>query len=254
LRYRSAARFSRDNSFNTVYAGGYIPVSRKEVPGFSFDIFNWHGFSFYNNQILIRGTTSLAFDETVVVGYATTQKEMSVAENDMAAGAVEEVMTVGDAAAAPPPPAPEVESLPQVRRNFSETAFFYPQLRTNEKGETQIAFTVPESNTRWRFRLLAHDRELSSGSAEAFTLSQKELMVTPSMPRFLREGDHATISSKISNLSDSLLKGEVRLQLFNPLTEELISDIRIDDAVMPFTLAAGTSTEVAWSFALPTGI
>ena len=65
LRYRSAARFSRDNSFNTVYAGGYIPVSRKEVPGFRFDRFNWHGFSFYNNQILIRGTKSLAFDETV---------------------------------------------------------------------------------------------------------------------------------------------------------------------------------------------
>lgn len=254
LRYRSAARFSRDNSFNTVYAGGYIPVSRKEVPGFRFDRFNWHGFSFYNNQILIRGTKSLAFDETVVVGYATTQKEMSVAENDMVAGAVEEVMTVGDAAAAPPPPTPEVESLPQVRRNFSETAFFYPQLRTNEKGETQIAFTVPESNTRWRFRLLAHDRELSSGSAEAFTISQKELMVTPNMPRFLREGDHATISSKISNLSDSLLMGEVTMQLFNPLTEELISEIRIDDAVMPFTLAAGASTEVAWRFALPTGI
>ena len=154
----------------------------------------------------------------------------------MVAGAVEEVMTVGDAAAAPPPPTPEVESLPQVRRNFSETAFFYPQLRTNEKGETQIAFTVPESNTRWRFRLLAHDRELSSGSAEAFTISQKELMVTPNMPRFLREGDQATISSKISNLSDSLLKGEVTMQLFNPLTEELISEIRIDDAVMPFTL------------------
>lgn len=254
LRYRSAARFSRDNSFNKVNARGYIPVPWKVLPGFRFDRFNWHGFSFYNNQILIRGTKSLAFDETVVVGYATTQKEMSVAENDMVAGAVEEVMTVGDAATAPPPPTPEVESLPQVRRNFSETAFFYPQLRTNEKGETQIAFTVPESNTRWRFRLLAHDRELSSGSAEAFTISQKELMVTPNMPRFLREGDHATISSKISNLSDSLLMGEVTMQLFNPLTEELISEIRIDDAVMHFTLAAGASTDVAWSFALPTGI
>ena len=253
LRYRSAARFSRDNSFNRVNASGYIPVPWKELPGFRFDRFNWQGFSFYSNQILIRGSSSLAFDESVVVAYGTTRKQMAVSENDMAAGAVEEVMTVGEGTA-PPPPAPEVESVPQVRRNFSETAFFYPQLRTNGKGETQIAFTVPESNTRWRFRLLAHNRELHSGSAEAFTISQKELMVTPNMPRFLREGDQATISSKISNLSDSLLKGEVRLQLFNPLTEELISDIRIDDAVMPFTLAAGTSTEVAWSFVLPTGI
>ena len=39
----------------------------------------------------------------------------------------------------------------QIRENFAETAFFYPQLRTNEKGEVSISFVLPESLTRWKF-------------------------------------------------------------------------------------------------------
>src|SRR5690606_30332873 len=77
------------------------------------------------------------------------------------------------------------EQVPQIRKNFDETAFFFPQLRTNAKGETIIAFAVPESNTKWHFRLLAHDKNMNSATAEAFSVSQKKLMVTPNMPRFL---------------------------------------------------------------------
>ncbi len=90
-----------------------------------------------------------------------------------------------DSARRSPPYAPQsppimaedtsMDVVPQIRRNFNETAFFYPQLRTNDKGETQIAFTVPGSNTRWRFRVLAHDKKLNSGKAEAYTVSQKSL-------------------------------------------------------------------------------
>jgi uncharacterized protein YfaS (alpha-2-macroglobulin family) len=178
---------------------------------------------------------------------------MKVAGIELAEEAKEEVMA-GESNVAPPSPAAKSESDLQVRRHFNETAFFYPQLRTNEKGEVQIAFSVPESNTRWRFRLLAHDRQLRSGSSEAFTVSQKELMVTPNMPRFFREGDSASISTKISNLSDSLLNGRVRLELFDPLTEEVIPEITLVDAVKPFTLATGASTDASWAFIVPSGI
>jgi uncharacterized protein YfaS (alpha-2-macroglobulin family) len=178
---------------------------------------------------------------------------MKVAGSELAEEAKEEVMA-GESNVAPPSPAAKSESDLQVRRHFNETAFFYPQLRTNEKGEVQIAFSVPESNTRWRFRLLAHDRQLRSGSSEAFTVSQKELMVTPNMPRFFREGDSASISTKISNLSDSLLNGRVRLELFDPLTEEVIPEITLVDAVKPFTLATGASTDASWAFIVPSGI
>lgn len=99
----------------------------------------------------------------------------------------------------------------QIRSNFNETAFFYPQLRTDKNGETIISFTVPESNTTWRFRALAYDQNLNTGSLEAIAISRKELMVTPNMPRFIRQGDKASISTKISNLSDKTVSGKVRL-------------------------------------------
>src|SRR5690606_36349821 len=117
-----------------------------------------------------------------------------------------------------------------------ETAFFLPELKTNGKGETQIAFTVPESNTRWRFRLLAHDKNLRNGKAEAFTVSQKELMVTPNIPRFLRHGDRTTIVTKISNLSDSTISGKVHLEFFDPITEEVVDHIPLSDQVKAFSL------------------
>ena len=77
-----------------------------------------------------------------------------------------------------------------------------------------IAFTVPESNTRWHFRLLAHDKDMNSATKEAFSVSQKKLMVTPNMPRFLREGDRTSISTKISNLSDEALDASVSITFF----------------------------------------
>ena len=61
----------------------------------------------------------------------------------------------------------------QIRENFAETAFFYPQLRTNEKGEVSISFVLPESLTRWTFMGLAHTRNVDYGKIEAaiFALS-----------------------------------------------------------------------------------
>ncbi|NCB27752.1 MAG: hypothetical protein EOM62_20215, partial [Bacteroidia bacterium] len=148
----------------------------------------------------------------------------------------------------------DTEALPTIRRNFAETAFFYPHLKTNEKGETQIAFTVPESNTRWRFRVLAHDKKLHTGQAEAFTVSQKELMVTPNMPRFLRHGDKTSISTKISNLSDDTQNGKVMLEFFNPTTDEVIDNISLPNGVKEFSLPKGASTDASWIFEVPSGI
>ncbi|MFA6839108.1 MAG: alpha-2-macroglobulin family protein, partial [Dysgonamonadaceae bacterium] len=144
--------------------------------------------------------------------------------------------------------------LPQIRGNFNETAFFFPQLRTNKQGETQIAFTVPESNTKWRFRVLAHDKDLNTGKAEAFTVSQKELMVTPNIPRFLRHGDRTSISTKISNLSEAALSGKVKLEFFDPVSEQLIENIVIENQNQEFSLDKDASSNAAWSFDVPKNI
>ncbi|MBF6597212.1 MAG: hypothetical protein ITF98_03200 [Fermentimonas sp.] len=252
-RYISMRMLTIDLSFNKENANAYYPISFKEVTSFEYDRFNWFGFSFYSGQgIMIRGTRSLdASADNIVVGYAQLNKAEVATESSMA-----------------PPPAPSNAKLdnqvdsqagsqtqaPQIRRNFNETAFFYPQLRTNDKGETQIVFDVPENNTRWRFRVLAHDKKLNYATAEAFTVSQKKLMITPNMPRFLRQGDRVSISTKISNLSDSVQQGKVRMEFFNPVTDEIIDNILLDNIEQSFTLNPAASTDANWMFDVPDNI
>jgi len=59
----------------------------------------------------------------------------------------------------------------QIRKNFNETVFFFPDLRTNENGDIEFSFTMPEALTKWKFQALTHTKELAFGysSKEIFT-------------------------------------------------------------------------------------
>ena len=50
--------------------------------------------------------------------------------------------------------------MPALRENFSETAFFYPNLCTDSLGNVSISFTVPDALTQWRFLGFAHTQEV----------------------------------------------------------------------------------------------
>jgi hypothetical protein len=253
--YFSRMTLSGDQSFRKGPATGNIPVPRKDITSFEFDSFNWFGYSlFYSGRIVLR--SAVAGAKTLSYSMPVMKKEdMNDAEFMVRGVLAEEDINIAPAPQSPPPSVPGQENeVPQVRRNFNETAFFFPHLRTNEKGEVQVAFTTPESNTRWRFRVLAHDKQMNTGKAEAFTVSQKELMVTPNMPRFLRHGDRTAVSAKISNLSDGAVSGSVRLEFFDPVTEESVDTISFEDREQPFALQQGASSDAWWTFDVPAGI
>ena len=108
-----------------------------------------------------------------------------------------------------------------VRTNFAETAFFYPQLRTNKKGEVSIEFTLPESLTTWRFMGLAHTRDMDYGELSASVTASKDFMLQPNLPRFVRMGDEVTLTASLMNLTAKGIKGTVRMELFNPETDKV---------------------------------
>ena len=103
----------------------------------------------------------------------------------------------------------------QIRKNFNETAFFFPDLRTDKNGDIEFSFTMPEALTKWKFQALAHTKELAFGYSSKEIVTQKQLMVQPNAPRFLREGDKMEFSAKIVNLTDKELTGQAELQLFD---------------------------------------
>jgi len=109
---------------------------------------------------------------------------------------------------------------PNIRTNLNETAFFYPELRTNEKGEVEFTFQSPEALTTWKFMAFAHSKDLKYGFYQNECITQKEIMITAQLPRFFREGDSLDIYIKVDNLSASTQNLKVSIKIEDIVTNE----------------------------------
>ena len=140
----------------------------------------------------------------------------------------------------------------QIRKNFNETAFFFPDLKTDAEGNVSFSFTMPEALTQWKWMTLAHTKDLSFGYAEKTIITQKELMVQPNAPRFLREGDNIDLTTKIVNLTDSEMTGQAELQLFDATTNEPVDGwFQNMQANQYFTVGAKQSGVVVFPIQIP---
>ncbi|MEM6263482.1 MAG: alpha-2-macroglobulin family protein [Bacteroidota bacterium] len=147
----------------------------------------------------------------------------------------------------------ETTPLP-LRTNLQETAFFYPQVTTNDSGEFVLNFTVPDALTRWRFSAFAHTKELQTGDLQAEAVTQKDLMVVPNLPRFLREGDKIQLSAKVVNLTDKPLAGTAQLALLDANTLQPVgSDWKLQNLKQAFEIPANQSTPLFWNLEVPQG-
>jgi 5-hydroxyisourate hydrolase-like protein (transthyretin family) len=148
-------------------------------------------------------------------------------------------------------------SLNQVdnRKNLSETAFFYPHLKTDSKGKISFNFTSPESLTAWKLRLFAHNKSAVSGYLEKNIITQKELMVVPNFPRFFREKDSILISCKIANMSNQSKTGIAQLQFFDATTMQPIDNKMWNiKNIRNFNITAFGNTTVTWKINIPEGL
>lgn len=110
-------------------------------------------------------------------------------------------------------------TLPQsvYRSNLQETAFFYPKMETDEKGEVRIKFTIPEALTEWNLMMLANTPTMLWGELNRKVVTSKPFMVMPNLPRFVRHGDKISISTQLINKSDARQSGVATLEILDPL-------------------------------------
>lgn len=170
--------------------------------------------------VTVRGARSVSdsismdkkVEEVVVVGYATKRKDI-------------------------------LENVP-VRQNLNETAFFYPDLKTDLEGNVNFEFTSPEALTKWKLMFLAHTKDARAATLEKEVVTQKEFSVTPNYPRFLREGDELNLQSKLSNLTNKKLNGSAQLQILDAFTNKDISE---KFGLSTLTAVSGYNTEQAFS-------
>lgn len=142
-----------------------------------------------------------------------------------------------------------------VRQNLNETAFFYPDLKTDIEGNVSFEFTSPEALTKWKLMFLAHTKDARAATLEKEVVTQKEFSVTPNYPRFLREGDELNLQSKLSNLTDKKLNGSAELQILDAFTNENISSkFGVTSGVQNFNLNENGSSALTWKLKAPDNV
>jgi len=142
-----------------------------------------------------------------------------------------------------------------VRSNFAETAFFYPDLITDAQGLSSFAFKVPDSLTRWKFRALALTNDHQIGYTEFELPAQKPLMISPNLPRFLREGDDFIFTVKVTSLQEIPLSGSCKLMLLDAESDEPLDQaFALASPLQSFSLPGSASTLLQWKLQIPGGL
>jgi uncharacterized protein YfaS (alpha-2-macroglobulin family) len=141
------------------------------------------------------------------------------------------------------------------RKNLNETAFFFPHLLADKDGTVALEFTMPEALTEWKFLGLAHTRELASGSLEGTSVTQKDLMVQPNPPRFLREGDLLEFTVKVTNMTEAEVRGAVQLNFRDPVSEKpRDAELENKDVKKAFAIPGKQSRSFSWRIQVPDGL
>lgn len=242
--YIYASAFRNNGAYWFHVSSDYGKIDYKKVPEFEYSRFNWQ-------QAML---TTYAFATRQSASLGAMKNQAVEMESDMVL--TESVVEENASPVAPSPSnkelgAGEIKKETPLRQNFNETAFFYPVLRTDSEGNFTVNFTLPESNTTWKLQALAHTKDVKYGRFTKELISSKPLMVLPNLPRFVRQGDEVTISTQVINRSDDDLSGRVRLEIFDPKTEEPI--LCLSKSAYPFDLAAGKQTVASWTIPIVSG-
>ncbi|MCA5005570.1 alpha-2-macroglobulin family protein [Sphingobacterium bovistauri] len=262
------------NQLNSSYANFRIYLNEPELDNSLSIPYTYNLWIPQDNHYLRRnfGNDSGMLEEVVVVGYEPRTKQSLTGSARGYTRGVEGGTGVGEEIfqsvalydeLKAPDLRPEIKALKnkakqdmlnyvQVRTNLQETVFFYPTLYTDVLGNVSFEFDSPEALTKWKLLLFAHSKTLESGSATFFTQTQKQLMVRPNLPRYLREGDKITLKAQIQNLSKEIQKGNARIEIINPESNENITARFIaQNSTKSFEAEASKNTIVEWEVVVP---
>lgn len=217
------------------------------------------GYAYASGNVRLRGMRTTTQGSMEEVQFSPAPAAMAKGNDKMAMESKAEIAADAVAGAAPGLEVKNGDSepkndavQPQVRKNLQETAFFFPQLATDAEGNVTVKFTMPEALTEWKMMAFAHTKDWKTGYMEGKVKTQKDLMVIPNLPRFLRQNDEMVISSKISNLSSNALNGTASLEILDAATlQPLELPFRLQDNKQQFEVATGQSTTASWTIHVP---
>lgn len=168
------------------------------------------------------------------------------AKRVVAGAAVTEEQAMDDVAEAGAGEVPESLRGVAVREDDVKVALWEPLLTSGADGTVELRFTAPESNATWRLQAVAFNDRLTAAGLVRTVVTQRPVMVQPSLPRFVRGGDRATLTGLVQNATDSALTADVLVELFDLRTDAVL--VRRTEQV---NISGRGSAPVAVSIAVP---
>lgn len=139
---------------------------------------------------------------------------------------------------------------PNLRKDFSQTAFFLADLYTDDEGVVTFTGKIPEALSSYRLALFGYDSRLTDCAATADIKSYRQLMVETLQPRFLIQGDQAYLTGSIRNLTEEALSGDLRLVLYDALAADSTAT-PLADGMRELALTVPASGVTPYAIALP---
>ena len=144
---------------------------------------------------------------------------------------------------------PNQDTEPALRENFNETAFFFPNLRTNDDGTSTFSFTLPDAITRWKLMMLAYTKDNKTGYKEYEFKASKPVMIMADMPRYMYDTDELWFVANVINTGDEAVTPKAKLEIFDATTMKPLDLIKTDAVVNMQEIVPGRSKEVRWKVA-----
>src|SRR5208283_1147435 len=88
---------------------------------------------------------------------------------------------------------------PKVRKFFPDTIEWLPTIETDAGGKARASFNFPDSLTTWRATVRAVTRNTLVGQVVAKVITRKNLILRLETPRFMDQGDTATLVGIVHN-------------------------------------------------------
>ncbi|MGH2642721.1 MAG: alpha-2-macroglobulin family protein, partial [Chitinophagaceae bacterium] len=230
-------------SFLGTASGGIFAPEPISYPNYEkiYPRLNWFGYSPVGFH---SGIVYYPMSPVRAPSMLTKQKNENLSEKRLASGITEDTTANN-------PVQNELQNI-SVRKNFNETAFFLPQLHTDDSGNVIFSFIMPDALTKWKLTMFAHTKDLRFAYSDKEVITQKPLMIQVNEPRFVRQGDQLSFSAKISNLSKDNLQGNAQLELTDAVTGKEINDLfKNENTIQSFQVKAGQSTAVKWNISVP---
>ncbi|MGD1156745.1 MAG: MG2 domain-containing protein [Terriglobia bacterium] len=100
---------------------------------------------------------------------------------------------------------------PKVRKFFPDTIQWLPTLVTDASGRARASFNFPDSLTTWRATVRTVTRNTLVGQVVAKVITRKNLILRLETPRFMDQGDTATLTGIVHNYLETDKTAKVSL-------------------------------------------